>query len=107
MGGVEQLGKVLPLIIILILIAMLALIAIFLFQNRKLQMKLSQVLIILSVLMIFVIAYFLYAFSSDCNADITMGYYLFLPLLILVCSMLAYRGIRKDEMLVKSYDRLR
>jgi hypothetical protein len=106
-GGTELLEKILPLLIILIIIASMALVTIFLFKNRKLQMKLSVVLIMLSVLLIFGIAYYMFAFSRNYGAEIELRLNLVLPVLILVCSIFAYRGIRKDQELIKSYDRLR
>jgi uncharacterized membrane protein YidH (DUF202 family) len=44
---------------------------------------------------------------SKFEARIIPGFKMILPILILIISILAYRGIKKDDQLVKSYDRLR
>ena len=41
------------------------------------------------------------------EATITPGFKMILPLVMLILSVLVYRGIKKDDHLVKSYDRLR
>jgi hypothetical protein len=41
------------------------------------------------------------------DSDIVWSFWMLLPVLIPVSLFLAYRGIKKDEDLVKSYDRLR
>jgi cobalamin biosynthesis protein CobD/CbiB len=99
----EIIGKILPLTIIGILVAVLSLITILLFKNRKLQLMLSGVLIGL------ICVFMLYSFSvmSKYDASLVPGIKMALPFLQLVFSILAYRGVKKDDQLVKSYDRLR
>lgn len=100
-------GNILPLVIIIIAVASLAFITIFLYKKRKLQAKFSMFLIVMSVLMILAIAYYIFRYTTVYNAELRISISLILPLLSLLCSILAYRGIRKDDELVRSYDRLR
>lgn len=93
--------------IILILVALLALITIFLFKTRKSQLRLTAGLIILSAVLLIALCWFGYNVISAFRMSISPGLKMAVPLLILVFSALAYRGILKDERLVKSYDRLR
>jgi hypothetical protein len=44
---------------------------------------------------------------SKFDARLIPGFKIILPIVILVLSILAFRGIKKDDQLVKSYDRLR
>lgn len=106
-GGAEQLGMILPLEVLLILVPVLSIITVFLFRNRKIQKKFAAGLIMISVLLIIVLAFYAFSVSRKYHAEIQPGINLILPVLMLLCSFLAYRGIRKDENLVKSYDRLR
>jgi hypothetical protein len=106
-GGTEQISMLLPLAVLLILIPVVSIITIFLFKNRKIQIKLAAGLIFLVGLLILAIAYYTYSFSRNYNAEIQFGINLILPVLMLICSCLAYRRIKKDEEIVKSYDRLR
>jgi glucan phosphoethanolaminetransferase (alkaline phosphatase superfamily) len=106
-GGIEVIGSILAPAIILCLIIIASVVTIFMFRNRKLQMKSSLALISLSVLLIIVIIWYMYDISTKFNAKINFRINLILPLLILISSVLAFMGIRKDEKLVRSYERLR
>jgi len=76
---------------------------IFLFNNRKLQMNISLGVIVLSVILTGLAAYF--AFGTGVKASFGIG--LFIPLIAIVFCFLAYRGIKSDDELVKSSNRLR
>jgi len=91
----------------MVLIILISLTAIFLFKKRKLQMNLVMALIIISIAAIGLITFFAFSICTKYNADITISLGMFLPLLILLFNILAYLGIKKDENLVRSYDRLR
>ena len=91
------------LLTILIVAAAFSFICIFLFKNRKLQMNISLGVIVLSLILTALAAYF--AFGSAVAASIGIG--LFIPLIAIVFSLLAYRGIKSDDELVKSSNRLR
>ncbi len=88
--------------------ALLALIAIFLFKNRRLQMRLtifSIISLVLAVILVVVIAYNESEVWGTTNIEEQFG--IFLPLIALTMLFLAYRFINKDEKLVRSADRLR
>jgi len=103
----EMIEKLLPLSVLIILIPIISIITILIFKNRKIQLRLTWFLIILAS--VFVIALFHVSFSviSKFEARIIPGFKMILPIFILIFSILAYRGIKKDDQLVKSYDRLR
>ena len=103
----EQLARLLPLIILILLTAVTALIAIFLYRNRKLQIKFTIGLLILILILVMVLAGYSFLVMRNFDAEISWSIKMILPLLMLLFTYLAYRGIRKDEDLVKSYDRLR
>ncbi len=88
--------------ILTVLTGVLAFVTIFLFGNRKLQLKLVYLGIFLTLILL--IVYFLEIgnFSSG-NVAIWAIFYFG----ILGCFILSARGIWKDEKLVKSMDRLR
>lgn len=105
--GLEVVGSVWPLTLILILVALLALITIFLYNNRKQQLLLAKLLTGLVVILIVVAGYYSYTIITKYSAALVPGIKMGLPLLMLIFSILAHRGIRNDDKLVKSYDRLR
>lgn len=88
---------------VLIVAATFSFICIFLFNNRKLQMNISLGVIVLSIMLSGLAAYF--AFGSGIAASIGIG--LFIPIIAIVFNFLAYRGIKSDDDLVKSSNRLR
>ena len=86
---------------------MISLLAIFLYKNRKMQLKVTLTLIILEVLLFVVVAYYIVYVIKRFDASLIPGFRMFIPFLTIVFSILAYRGIKKDEILIRSYDRLR
>lgn len=106
-AGAEVIDKVLLLGILLALIPVLSVVCIFLYRKRKLQMKFSLILILLSFLLITVIVWHGYRIATQYGASLQPGINMVFPLLILFFAGMAYRNIKKDEDLVRSYDRLR
>lgn len=105
--GIDLIEKMIPLSVIFILIPVLSILAILLFKNRKLQLKATMIVIILTILLIATAACTGISIIQSNQAALVPGVKMFVPLLILVFSILAYRRIKRDEDLVKSYDRLR
>jgi peptidoglycan/LPS O-acetylase OafA/YrhL len=97
----------LPLSVLIILIPIISLVTIFVFKNRKIQMRLAIFLMILCTLLVIALIHGSIIIISKFGANITPGYKMLLPLVVLILSVLAYLGIKKDDRLVKSYDRLR
>ncbi len=102
-----------PLYIIAGLIGLLSLISIFLFSNRKNQLKLSTANFFF--VLVFVITVYVLISSvipdipkpADVEGYSSMGIGFFMPIVALAFTFLANRSIRKDEQLVASLDRLR
>ncbi len=88
--------------ILTVLTGLLAFVTIFLFNNRKLQLKLCYGGIFLTLLLLTVYFLEIGNFSSG-NVAIWAIFYFG----ILGCFILSARGIWKDEKLIKSMDRLR
>ena len=89
------------------LAALLSLITIFLFKKRKLQIKTSYILLFLLALVY--IIYFIFDQKSLLTTDFFLNTRLsfVFPLIAIILVYLAIRGIKKDENLVRSLDRLR
>jgi DMSO reductase anchor subunit len=83
--------------------AVLALVTIFLYKNRKLQLRLC----IGGVLLTFFALVVTYFRIQNFNPGGTIGLGMIIPVAMLVLFVMAARGIYKDEKLVKSLDRLR
>lgn len=83
--------------------------AVFLYQNRELQLKLTYVVTVFAILLplLAMLLVFNEGTASNQMASIDDKAGIYLPVLSIICSILAARGIRKDENTVKSMDRLR
>lgn len=88
--------------ILTILAGALAFVTIFLFGNRKLQLRLTYVGILLSVVLIS-----MYFMEMNNFASGSIALWCIFPFGMLVFYILAARGISRDERLVRSMDRLR
>ncbi len=97
------------LLILTIFGIVLSLAAIFLYQNRPLQLTLSKVNAVVSILLpvLAILLVFNEGNYSVDSAEINDGWGVFLPILSLILSIFAIRNISKDEKLVRSMDRLR
>lgn len=85
---------------------LVALVSIFLFKNRGLQMRLALLTIVLSILL-FVVAGLLVMTEQQGTAEYEESFGVALPILALIFGILANRFIQKDDKLVRSMDRLR
>ena len=94
--GLVLIEKLLPLSVFIILIPITSLITILLFKNRKIQLRLSLFLIVLIVILIIAFIHVSISVISKFDAGIIPVLKMFIPLLILIISFLAYRGIKKD-----------
>jgi hypothetical protein len=92
------------LLILTVGVGLASLIAIFLYKNRKLQMRI--ILIALGVAVLNLVLYFLQT-QKFIAAESNYSLAAILAIAIPVFLVLAARGVRKDEKLVKSLDRLR
>lgn len=93
--------------ILLLAVPILSLILIFLYKNRRLQIQVTVLLIILIIALIGSLGWYSFDYVNSTGTNFVLGYKLALPILMLIFSLLAYKGIRKDEEIVRSYDRLR
>ena len=106
-AGAEPLFKSYALAILLTVILILILVTIFLFKNRRLQMRLCIYNMLLN-LGFYGLFYFYYHQVVSTNQLIySFAIASVFPLIAIILLWLAFRGIRKDEILVKSVDRIR
>jgi len=106
-GTEEKIGNVWLITIPGLIIPAVSLVTIFLYKRRDLQLLLVRILMI--VVLTFMTASLIYTIYviSRFDADLDNWYKLLVPLFQFVLIILAFRGIKRDDDLVKSYDRLR
>ena len=106
-GDPQMINSLMPIPAIMILIIIVSVTAIFLFRKRRIQIKLAGAVMLLAIFSIGLMLYGIFLVTREYQVGIVPVYRMFIPVLILIFGILAYAGIRKDENLVKSLDRLR
>lgn len=106
-GEYELLENTYILSVFIFIIPLLSGVTVVLYKKRSIQMWLVRFIIILVVVFIIVSGLYAYVIMTKYDSNILPGFNMIIPFLQLIFSVLAYRGIRKDDDLVKSYDRLR
>ncbi len=91
-----------PLLVLSIISAVVGLADVFLYRNRPLQINICRFNLLLLLAMIG-IAFYLEYLDKDFSPWMGMA----IPFLALALNLMAIRGIRADENLVRSMDRLR
>jgi hypothetical protein len=97
-----------PVFILAFALTLLTLINIFLYRNRKLQLRICIYSIILAFGLIGLIYYyFVVGFRQLEDPIYSLRFPMVLPAIFIILIYLAFRGIRKDEILIQSLDRIR
>jgi len=96
-----------PLASLLAAIPLISLISIFLYRNRILQIRLSVFNILLMVGALGLSWY--YGFNAQKQLEVEVLYSIpaVMPLVSAILTYLAFRGIRRDELLIRSVERIR
>ncbi|ROI12434.1 DUF4293 family protein [Epilithonimonas hominis] len=102
----DVLGAYLTINVSTVILILFGVLSIFSFRNRKRQILLNNISIIINALLIGLLAYWLLNLSGGISIP-EKGIEPVFPFLSIVCLLLANMYIRKDERLVKSVDRLR
>ena len=92
---------------ILLLSTIIALCSVFLFKNRMLQIRMSIFNTILLVGYYLTFLAFIYVLKDDLDASYRLAWSLCLPLVAIIFNILAIRAIGRDEVMVRTADRLR
>ncbi len=113
-GTVESMSVLTPAPLAMILLALCAalpLVTIFLFKKRRLQMTLCRIEMVLLLVAQLTVAYMLWQARGMVEAlgvePMNFALTDVFPLVALIFTWLALRGIRRDEELVRSLDRIR
>jgi cation transport ATPase len=98
--------------VLLIITSILSFITIFLYKNRKLQLRLISVNMLVVLVAIFAIVYIYpnFIFSKNINlagAELKYNYVIIISFISAVGLYLAKKAIMKDEAMIRSADRLR
>jgi glucan phosphoethanolaminetransferase (alkaline phosphatase superfamily) len=106
-SGGNLLQRLWPLSILIGVVPLLALTAIFLFRKRQLQMRVTMLVLLLSLGTLIMGAFYVLMFDRKIPVEIIWKVKAVFPLLSAILAWLAYRSILKDDLMIRSYDRLR
>lgn len=97
-----------PLSVIFIGVTILSFLNIFLYKHRVIQMRIAIYLILIGLGMIGLVFYYIWVAKNQLDgATVLHKWRIVLPPIISILLYLAFRRIRRDELLVKAYDRIR
>jgi len=106
--GVKMEVATWPLTLIFILVAALAFFNIFFYKHRVRQLRICIFLMLLSAGIVGLIFYYTYFISLKFEGLQTIHRWrIVVPLISIILLYLAFRRIRRDELMVKAYDRIR
>ncbi len=97
----------LPLVILCVMSLIILLITILKYKNRILQMRLSTLNIFLLIGIGGLIFYYVWSSAKLLQGSYSFNIYLVFPVIAAIFIYLAIRAIAKDELLVRSIDRIR
>ncbi len=103
----DVIEKSLPLTVILIAVPVLFLMAIFLYRRRKLQIRITVFSALLLIGAFLIMLFYIFYTSRKLEAELIFNIKLTFPIIGSIFGYLAFRNILKDELLIKSYDRIR
>ena len=76
-------------------------------EGRPLQMKITMGVLLLSLGVLILGAFYVIMFDRKIDVTVIWRVKVIFPLISAILAWMAYRSILKDELVVKSYDRLR
>jgi hypothetical protein len=106
-GTGEVVTGTLPFQILLVVVVVINLVTIFLYKNRRLQMRAAVFNMLLMAGLLVLAGWYIYYTLQELQGQVYYRVTLLFPLIGIVLTWLAFRNILKDELLVRSADRLR
>lgn len=106
-GSHEVVFRAIPLLILVLIVFLVAMVTIFLYKRRVLQIRLCVLNILLLIGLEGMLYYLTHAASNQLGANTSYSLIMVFPVIAAILTYLALRGIAKDEVLVRSMDRLR
>lgn len=104
----ELLIRSIPVLIMVLLIALISFMNIFQFNRRIIQMRVCVLNALLMIGLLLLMFYYYFVIKRSLPVEThALKLPFIIPVISIIFTLLAYRGIHRDEMLVRSYDRLR
>lgn len=105
--GGEVIQRLWPLSMVLAVIPALTATAILLYRKRQVQMRVTMMVLLLSLGTLILGAFYVIMFDRKMDVTLIWRAKAIFPLISAILTWLAYRNILRDDLKVRSYDRLR
>jgi glucan phosphoethanolaminetransferase (alkaline phosphatase superfamily) len=105
--GAEAVMDTLPLVVLLVIVNLLLLAAILLYRRRTLQLRITLLSMILQILSYGLVGLYVYFGANKLDASPHLLFSSVMPLAAFILTFLAFRAIRRDQLLLRALDRLR
>jgi hypothetical protein len=96
-----------PLMVLIVVASILAFVTIFFFKKRRLQMRLTIFNILITIGIYPMIYYYYLQASAIKKLEFVFNYPVLFPLFAIIFLLLAFMGIRRDELVIQSLNRIR
>ena len=103
----ELLQRHWPIFIFVVAILILVFATIFLYKDRKLQIRLSAISLLAQLCLCAMIFFEVWSGAQRLSGHISFTIFMVFPFISAILILLAFRAIKHDELLVKSIDRIR
>ena len=105
----EKMGVAMwPLSVIFIAVAVLSFLVIFLYRHRMRQMRIAIFLILVNAGMVAMMFYYTWVARNQLEGSLILHQWRFIiPPINIILLYFAFRRIRRDELMVKAFDRIR
>ena len=103
LSDLSIIAKLVP--VFFLISALLAIVSIFKYKKRQLQFVLVRIIILINLFLLGILIYLSLNIPGEASSEKGIG--MFIPVVVILFTVLANKAIKKDEDLVKSVDRLR
>lgn len=103
LSDLSIIAKLVP--VFFLISALLAIVSIFKYKKRQLQFVLGRIIILINLFLLGILIYLSLNIPGEVSSEKGIG--MFIPVVVILFTVLANKAIKKDEDLVKSVDRLR
>ena len=106
-GSGKIIVQAIPLLILISIITLISLVTIFLFKRRMLQMRLTVYNLILLAGLLVLGYYYARQGVKQTGGSIELMFYSIMPVVAFILSLLGWRGVRRDYLMLKAVERIR
>jgi hypothetical protein len=106
-GSNDVLYSTWPLTVLSYLILLLTIFIIFQYKRRVLQLRLTIYNILLIIGLCGLAVFYSLSGAQELNGEIELSYFSIMPVIAIILNLLAWRGVRRDYLLLKAVDRIR